>query len=170
MDGGAIFTGTWGSPFEDAFSPVMSLQVLRHVVDTLDCRLLFATHYHALTTEFASHPSVGLRHMACALLDSDNNQGKSIGEQELLFLYKLKEGVCQQSYGLQVATLAGLPPSLVRSAEVASNSIKTKVSSAFDAALVKEGLPHLHMQWFSALTEAFSFDTDDMMETFICIW
>ena len=64
--------------------------------------------------------------MACALLDSEDNNGKSIGEQELVFLYKLKEGVCQQSYGLQVATLAGLPPSLVRSAEHASNLIKQK--------------------------------------------
>lgn len=144
--------------------------MLRHVVDTLDCRLLFATHYHALTTEFASHPSVGLRHMACSLLQSDYKSGKSIGEQEIVFLYKLTEGVCQQSYGLQVATLAGLPPSLVRSAECASNAIKTKISSAFDAALVKEGLPHLHMQWFAALVEAFSFDEDDFMETFICIW
>jgi len=108
--------------------------------------------------------------MSCALLESDNQNGKSIGEQEIVFLYKLKEGVCQQSYGLQVATLAGLPPSLIRSAELASNSIRTKVSAAFDAALVKEGLPHLHMQWFSALIEAFAFDVDDMMETFICIW
>lgn len=108
--------------------------------------------------------------MACALLESDDRNGKSVGEQELVFLYKLKEGVCQQSYGLQVATLAGLPPSLVRSAELASNSIKTKVSAAFDAALVKEGLPLLHMQWFSALFEAFTFDGDDMMETVICIW
>lgn len=108
--------------------------------------------------------------MACALLDSNNQNGKSIGEQELVFLYKLKEGICQQSYGLQVATLAGLPSSLVRSAELASNSIKEKLSAAFDAALVKEGLPHLHMQWFSALVEAFTFNADDMMETFICVW
>lgn len=108
--------------------------------------------------------------MACALLDSDKQSGKSIGEQEIVFLYKLKEGVCQQSYGLQVATLAGLPPSVVRSAESASDRIRTKVSAAFDAALVKEGLPHLHMQWLLALVEAFTFDVDDMMETVICIW
>jgi DNA mismatch repair ATPase MutS len=42
-----------------------------------------------------------------------------------VFLYKLKEGVFQQSYGLQVATLVGLPPSLVRLVEHASNSFKT---------------------------------------------
>jgi DNA mismatch repair protein MSH6 len=30
--------------------------VLRHMADAVDCRLLFATHYHALTVEFAQHP------------------------------------------------------------------------------------------------------------------
>uniref|UniRef100_A0A061S473 Dna mismatch repair protein msh6-2 n=1 Tax=Tetraselmis sp. GSL018 TaxID=582737 RepID=A0A061S473_9CHLO len=38
--------------------------VLRHLVDTVDCRLLFATHYHGLTTEFEAHPGVELAHMA----------------------------------------------------------------------------------------------------------
>jgi hypothetical protein len=41
------------------------------------------------------------------------------------------------------------------------------VSFDFDAALVKKGL---HMQWFLALVEAFSFNAVDLMETLICIW
>lgn len=108
--------------------------------------------------------------MACALLDSGKGTGKSMAEKELVFLYKLKEGVCQQSYGLQVATLAGLPPSVVRSAEFASNSIRTTVSAAFDAALIKDGLPDLHKQWFTALMEATTFDDEDLHDTFVCIW
>lgn len=146
------------------------LQVLRHVVDTLDCRLLFATHYHALTTEFASHPSVGLRHMACALIESKNKTTDFISDRDLVFLYKLTEGVCQQSYGLQVATLAGLSSSIVHAAERASKAMEIKISGAFDAALLKEGLPHLHKQWFSALLEAVNFDDEDLLDTLYCIW
>ena len=29
--------------------------VLRHLAETVDCRMLFASHYHPLTTEFAEH-------------------------------------------------------------------------------------------------------------------
>lgn len=33
---------------------------------------------------------------------------------ELVFLYELKEGICQSSYAANIATLAGLPISLVQ--------------------------------------------------------
>ncbi|KAG7021280.1 DNA mismatch repair protein MSH7 [Cucurbita argyrosperma subsp. argyrosperma] len=36
-----------------------------HLIEKVNCRLLFATHYHPLTKEFASHPHVMLQHMAC---------------------------------------------------------------------------------------------------------
>uniref|UniRef100_A0A7N0V7I2 DNA mismatch repair proteins mutS family domain-containing protein n=1 Tax=Kalanchoe fedtschenkoi TaxID=63787 RepID=A0A7N0V7I2_KALFE len=36
--------------------------VFRHLVEKVNCRLLFATHYHPLTKEFASHPQVTLQH------------------------------------------------------------------------------------------------------------
>ncbi len=38
--------------------------VLKHISSQVDCRLLFATHYHPLTTEFSSNPMVSLGHMA----------------------------------------------------------------------------------------------------------
>jgi DNA mismatch repair protein MSH6 len=33
-------------------------QVFRHLIEKVWCRLLFSTHYHPLTKEFASHPRV----------------------------------------------------------------------------------------------------------------
>ena len=38
--------------------------VLQDMVERVDCRLLFATHYHPLTSEFSGHPRVALGHMA----------------------------------------------------------------------------------------------------------
>ena len=40
--------------------------VLTHLTDTIGCRSLFATHYHALTREYeVPNPKVALYHMAC---------------------------------------------------------------------------------------------------------
>eukprot|EP00232_Nephroselmis_pyriformis_P023616 CAMPEP_0182873260 /NCGR_PEP_ID=MMETSP0034_2-20130328/12220_1 /TAXON_ID=156128 /ORGANISM="Nephroselmis pyriformis, Strain CCMP717" /LENGTH=138 /DNA_ID=CAMNT_0025005895 /DNA_START=1 /DNA_END=413 /DNA_ORIENTATION=+ len=41
--------------------------VLAHLSAVVDCRLMFATHYHALTSEFAGNPRVALRYMACVV-------------------------------------------------------------------------------------------------------
>ncbi|MCI4386162.1 hypothetical protein PGIGA_G00059170 [Pangasianodon gigas] len=38
----------------------------------------------------------------------------AIDGEELIFLYQLKEGICQSSYAANIATLAGLPPALVQ--------------------------------------------------------
>lgn len=43
--------------------------VLKHVSSKVDCRLLFATHYHPLTTEFANNPRIRLGHMSVLLGD-----------------------------------------------------------------------------------------------------
>lgn len=42
---------------------------------------------------------------------------------ELVFLYQLKKGICQSSYAANIATLAGLPASIVqRGVEVDTHS------------------------------------------------
>lgn len=40
----------------------------------------------------------------------------AVDEDELVFLYQLKEGICQSSYAANIATLAGLPTSIVQRA------------------------------------------------------
>ncbi|RLN25219.1 DNA mismatch repair protein MSH7 [Panicum miliaceum] len=74
--------------------------VFRHLVERVRCHLLFATHYHSLTKEFASHPHVSLQHMAC-MLRPRSGAHDSNGEKELTFLYRLTSGACPESYGLQ---------------------------------------------------------------------
>ena len=39
--------------------------VVRELCNTVHCRTLFSTHYHALVDEFASNPRVSLGHMVC---------------------------------------------------------------------------------------------------------
>ncbi|KXN86517.1 DNA mismatch repair protein msh6 [Leucoagaricus sp. SymC.cos] len=71
----------------------------------------FATHYGSLTDDFAYHPNIRNMHMS-TLVDDE--------KKELVFLYKLVEGVAESSFGTHVANLAGVPFEVVERAEVVS--------------------------------------------------
>lgn len=60
--------------------------------------MLFATHYHPLTTEFSSNPNIKLGYMTAAVADSQALEDSP----SITFLYRLKSGTSPQSYGLQV--------------------------------------------------------------------
>ena len=74
--------------------------------DILGARALFATHYHELT-ELAT------------LLTGVKNYNIAVKEwnDQVIFLRKIIEGGADQSYGIQVARLAGLPAAVIRRAK-----------------------------------------------------
>jgi DNA mismatch repair protein MutS len=69
--------------------------VSEELLEHIQCRTLFATHYHELS--LIKHPRMANRSMEVL----DKNGG-------IVFLRKLKEGSSAQSYGIHVARLAGL--------------------------------------------------------------
>jgi DNA mismatch repair protein MutS len=80
--------------------------VCEELLDHIRCRTLFATHYHELSR--IEHP--GLANRSMEVLEQDG---------KILFLRKLKEGATEESYGLFVAQLAGLPERvLTRAAQI----------------------------------------------------
>ncbi len=81
---------------------------LEYLHDVSKSRALFATHYHELT-----QLSGRLGHMSCATMDVKEWQ------DEIVFLHRVRAGVADRSYGIQVAKLAGLPAKVVgRAGEV----------------------------------------------------
>jgi DNA mismatch repair protein MutS len=68
-------------------------------------RTLFATHYHELTDMADSLPGVVNYHVAAREVND-----------EVVFLRKVVRGRSDRSYGIQVARLAGLPPTVVQRA------------------------------------------------------
>jgi DNA mismatch repair protein MutS len=76
-----------------------------HDEPRLQCRTLFATHYHELTALEGPLPRVRNFHMAAV------EQGDSV-----VFLHELREGGADRSYGIHVAELAGIPQSVIRRA------------------------------------------------------
>ncbi len=77
--------------------------VSEHLLETLECRTLFATHYHELTQ--LNHPH--LENMSMAV--SEN-------EGDIVFLKRLVKGAAAGSYGLHVARLAGIPDEVLQRA------------------------------------------------------
>ncbi|KAJ7470392.1 muts domain V-domain-containing protein [Mycena latifolia] len=72
---------------------------------------IFATHYGSLTDDFAYHPNIRNVHMA-TIVDED--------KRDIVFLYKLIEGVATSSFGTHVANLAGVPLEVVERADLIS--------------------------------------------------
>jgi len=83
----------------------LAYAIARHLAETTRCYCLFATHYFELT-----HLNAELPNLANVHLDAVEMKDK------IVFLHKLESGPANQSYGLQVAQLAGVPRSIVRAA------------------------------------------------------
>jgi len=81
----------------------LAYAIARHLAETTRAYTLFATHYFELTRLNAELPNLANVH-----LDAVESRDK------IVFLHKLEAGPANQSYGLQVAQLAGVPRSIVR--------------------------------------------------------
>ena len=87
--------------------------------NALKCKTLFATHYHELTKLEGSIE--GVKNYSVAVTEVDDN---------IIFLRKIVEGGADQSYGIEVAKLAGLPNEVIeRAKEILSSLEKNKDES-----------------------------------------
>lgn len=87
--------------------------VAEYIHDQLTCRTLFATHYHELT-ELEKH------------LGRLKNFHVEVEEKAdaVHFLYSLKAGPAAESFGIQVAKLAGLPSMVVERAKAVLSGLE----------------------------------------------
>lgn len=91
-----------GTSTYDGLAIARSVIEYIHNNTRLNCRTLFATHYHELT----ELPNI---------LPRTINYNVAVAEQgdEIVFLHKVVPGGADQSYGVHVAQLAGIPGSVV---------------------------------------------------------
>ncbi|MGB1561198.1 MAG: DNA mismatch repair protein MutS [Sinimarinibacterium flocculans] len=83
--------------------------VAEHLATGVRAFCLFATHYFELTALAGSLPGVDNVHLDAAEYSSADGD-------RLVFLHQVKPGPASRSFGLQVAALAGVPPSVIRAA------------------------------------------------------
>ncbi|QYG04461.1 DNA mismatch repair protein MutS [Massilia sp. NP310] len=79
--------------------------IARHLIDTSRSFTLFATHYFELTQLPETYPSAANVHLS-AVEHKDS----------IVFLHAVQDGPASQSYGLQVAQLAGVPQPVIKAA------------------------------------------------------
>ena len=90
-----------------------------YLAKQIQCYVLFATHYFELTT-------------LADQLDNAANVHLTATEHEdsIVFMHKVHEGPANQSYGLQVAQLAGVPKSVISDAKIKLYELESPATTA----------------------------------------
>jgi DNA mismatch repair protein MutS len=84
----------------------LAFAILRHLIDKNRSLTLFATHYFELTRLSHEYSELANVHL-----------GAVEHAHRIVFMHAVEEGPANQSYGIQVAALAGIPASVVRAAK-----------------------------------------------------
>jgi DNA mismatch repair protein MutS len=93
-----------GTSTYDGLSLAWSL--VEHFHTEVKAKTLFATHFHEVTALEKSYPQL-----------KNANVRVEKFKNEIIFLHQLSPGICNQSYGIEVAKLAQLPPKVLSRAK-----------------------------------------------------
>lgn len=93
--------------------------IARHLIEKTRCFTLFATHYFELTQLAADHPECANVHVSAL----EHAGG-------ITFLHAVEAGPASQSYGLQVAQLAGVPKSVIQDAKRRLVALENRAAGA----------------------------------------
>ncbi len=83
----------------------LAVSIAEYIYHTIKAKTLFATHYHVMNNLAEKFSKI-----------KNYNVAISQEGEDLVFLHKLVAGGCDQSYGVHVAKLAGLPKEVVERA------------------------------------------------------
>lgn len=89
--------------------------MIEYIATCIHAKTLFSTHYHELTTLVDSIGCV--RNVHVMVEEKDN---------KVTFLYKIKNGSADRSYGINVARLAGLPEAVLDRASELQKELESK--------------------------------------------
>jgi len=114
-----------GTSTFDGLSIAWSVAEFLH--DQIGCRTLFATHYHEITD--LERTKSGVTNLNVAVREWND---------QVIFLRKILPGRADQSYGIQVARLAGLPDSVLhRAKEILNNLEKAELNAEGEPVIAK---------------------------------
>ena len=122
--------------------------VVEAVHEVNQCRCLFATHYHELARLAESCSALTLHHVRAREWKGD-----------LVLLHELAKGPADKSYGLAVAKLAGVPPTVIRRARGVLDRLEKGRSATGGLAAGLDDLP-----LFAAAIEAAEDKVDALRE------
>ena len=109
-----------GTSTQDGLS--IAQAILEYLLQSVRCRCLFATHFHELTAV----ADTALCNLSMVV---DDQNGR------ITFLKKVRSGPSNNSYGIHVARLAGLPDSVIDRAEIILAGLPDQVISTHSVPL-----------------------------------
>lgn len=93
--------------------------ITEHLHDEIQCRTMFATHYHELTD------------LTSTLKQAANwNVAVQESNEDVVFLHRIVEGAAGRSYGIHVAKIAGIPRSVTERASTILQTLENDHLSA----------------------------------------
>ena len=119
-----------GTSTYDGLAIAQSVAEHIHNHPRLGCKTLFATHYHEMTALSKKLPRIENFHVTVTEQNGD-----------IAFLHQIKPGSADKSYGVYVAKLAGIPPSVINRAWELLHELETKTISSSDPMLQPTQLP-----------------------------
>jgi len=106
----------------------LAYAIAEDLAERVQCRTLFATHYHVLTS-LDRHKGVENYNISVAQKDDD-----------IVFLHKVVKGGTDKSYGIHVAKLAGLPSHVIDNALKMQQRLMTEDTMVDRIAIMKTTL------------------------------
>lgn len=111
--------------------------LVEYIHDHIGAKTLFSTHYHELTVLEKSLPKVKNVHVSA--IEQNGH---------VVFLYKVKEGPADKSYGIHVAKLAQLPSSLIERAHTILQTLEQQPNDKVLPVEIKEKEEQIQLSFF----------------------
>jgi DNA mismatch repair protein MutS len=93
----------------------LAQSMVEYIATVIQCKTIFSTHYHELTQ--LEHSLQQIRNMHVEVYEENN---------EVTFLYRVKHGKADRSYGVNVARLAHLPNAIIQRAHHLLKELESK--------------------------------------------